>query len=234
VLHRDNIQIKENLKEVRKKIETAARKAGRNPDEITLVAVTKTFRAEMVSAAVAAGITDVGESKVQEGIAKIEQLGKITRWHLIGHLQSNKAAKAVAHFDMIQSLDTIELAEKVSELAARDGKRIECLIEINSSGETEKFGMSPLVALETADSIAALPGITLRGLMTVGPLSDDSDMIKRAFEIGRAVFEKVKKNIGPDIDILSMGMSSDYELAIGYGSTMIRIGSAIFGARPRK
>lgn len=232
--HRNNIHIKENLKEVRQKIEAAARKAGRNPNDITLVAVTKTFRAELISAAVAAGVTDLGESKVQEGMAKIEQLGKIARWHLIGHLQSNKAAKAVAHFDMIQSLDTIELAEKVSDLAVRDGKKIECLIEINSSGETEKFGMSPLVALETADSIAALSGIKLRGLMTVGPLSDDPDMIKRAFEIGRAVFEKVKKTIGPDIDILSMGMSSDYELAINYGSTMVRIGSAIFGARQHK
>lgn len=232
--HRDTVNIKENLKEVRKNIESAARKAGRNAADITLVAVTKTFRAELIPTAIAAGVTDVGESRVQEGMAKIEQLGKIARWHLIGHLQSNKAAKAVACFDMIQSLDTIELAEKVSELAARDGKRIDCLIEINSSGEPDKFGMSPLVALQTADSFAALSGIRLRGLMTVGPLSDDIDMIKRAFEIGRAVFEKMKKAVGPEIEILSMGMSSDYELAIAYGSTMVRIGSAIFGTRPHK
>lgn len=227
----DAARIARNIAAVRARIKEAARRAGRNPDDITLVAVSKTFPVEAIQAAVKAGITEIGESRVQEGIDKIDRLGRIARWHLIGHLQSNKVKKAVGGFDVIQALDSYPLAQKVGDEAVKQGKTIECLIEINSSGETGKFGFSPAEALNAVEEIAKLPGIDLRGLMMVGPLTTDQRRIRAAFEIANKAYGQIRQARGPRINVLSMGMSSDYEMAVEYGSTMVRIGTAIFGGR---
>jgi pyridoxal phosphate enzyme (YggS family) len=224
-------RIAENIKAVKEQIKRVADRSGRDPEGITLVAVSKMFPAEVIEAAVAAGVADIGESRVQEGTDKIKRLGKIARWHMIGHLQSNKAAAAVRHFDMIQSIDSIRLAEKVSQQTVRYDKTIDCLIEIKSSGEDSKYGFLPADALPAAEQIEKLPGINLCGLMTVGPWVADEGRVKKAFDLTVEIFEKTKDALGPKIKILSMGMSSDYRLAIECGSTMIRVGAAIFGER---
>ena len=227
----DAAQIAVNITAVREKIALAARRAGRDQGEITLVAVSKTYPPEAIAAAVEAGVTDIGESRVQEGTDKINSLGPVARWHLIGHLQSNKAARAVGSFDMIQSLDSTAIAEKVSLEAVKLGKTIDCLIEVNSSGEDSKYGFPPDRTIDAADMIARLPGITLRGVMTIGPWTSDEGNIREAFESTRRIFEMMKAKLGERIGILSMGMSSDYELAVACGSTMVRVGTAVFGAR---
>jgi pyridoxal phosphate enzyme (YggS family) len=227
----DATQIAANLQTVKTNINRAAERSGRNPRDIILVSVSKTFPAEAVEAAVSAGATDIGESRIQEATKKIDRLGAITRWHLIGHLQSNKARKAVRYFDLIQSLDSVKLADKVSQEAAEFNKRIDCLIEMNSSGEESKFGFPPEDTLRAAEKIIALPGIRLCGLMTIGPWTTDEGCIKKAFDFTRKTFEEMQKQLGEQITVLSMGMSSDYELAIEFGSTMVRVGTAIFGAR---
>jgi pyridoxal phosphate enzyme (YggS family) len=227
----DVAHIKKNLKAVYDTIDQAARRTGRTPDDITLVAVSKTYPAEAIEAAVAAGATDIGESRVQEGAGKIETLGAITRWHLIGHLQTNKAARAVRYFDMIQSLDSLKLAEKVSQEAHKADRRIDCLIEMNSSGEESKFGFAPQDTLRAAEAMTVLPGIRLCGLMTIGPWTTNEGCIRKAFEFTRETYKQMQKELGPEITVLSMGMSSDYEMAIDCGSTMVRVGTAIFGAR---
>jgi pyridoxal phosphate enzyme (YggS family) len=232
VVHKiDAAQIAANILAVKTKINQAARRAGRNPEEITLVTVSKTFPAEAVEAAVAGGATDIGESRVQEATGKIDTLGPITCWHLIGHLQSNKAKKAAGYFDMIQSIDSLALAEKVSQGAVGLDKKIDCLIEMNSSGEESKFGFQPKDIMPAAEQIIALPGINLCGLMTIGPWTTDKGHIKKAFDFTRQTFQEMQSKLGERINVLSMGMSSDYELAIECGSTMVRVGTAVFGAR---
>ncbi len=227
-------RIAENIKAVKDRIKQAADRSGRDPEGITLVAVSKMFPGEVIEAAVAAGVADIGESRVQEGTDKIKQMGKIARWHMIGHLQSNKAAPAVRHFDMIQSIDSIRLAERVSQQAVRYDKTIDCLIEVKSSGEESKYGFLLADVLTAAEQIEKLPGINLCGLMTVGPWVTDEERVKKAFDLTMGIFEKTKDALGPKIKILSMGMSSDYRLAIECGSTMIRVGAAIFGERHKK
>ncbi len=224
-------EIGENIRAVRQRIERAAREAGRTAGEVTLVAVSKTFPAEMIETAVACGVTDIGENRVQEAAGKIDRLGHIARWHLIGHLQSNKAATAVRLFDMIQALDSAALAQKVSQAATAQGKTVDCLIEVNSSGEATKFGLAPDEVIATAGQIVGLPGIVLRGLMTIGPWTDDADSIRKAFEMTAGLFDRMKTECGPRIDVLSMGMSGDFETAIRCGATMVRVGTAIFGGR---
>ncbi len=216
---------------VREKVDMAAAKSGRRGHDITLVAISKTYPVEAVEAAVAAGATDIGESRIQEAADKIERFSGIARWHLVGHLQSNKAARAVALFDLIQSVDSTRIAEKISIQAQNQGKPQACLIEVNSSGEESKFGFSPETVLADAEKINALPGITVRGLMTIGPWTDNQGCIKAAFDATRNLFELMTDRLGTDCRILSMGMSSDYELAIECGSTMVRVGTAIFGQR---
>lgn len=227
-------QIARNIAAVRSRIDRAARDSGRNPDEIVLVAVSKTVSVEAIDAATASGITDLGESRVQEAIRKIDQASRSVRWHLIGHLQSNKASSAVRYFDLIQSLDSLPLAEKVSQLAQAQEKTVDCLVEVNSSGEAGKFGFAPNDVLRSATLVAALPGIRLRGVMTIGPLTDDAVRIRKAFEQTVGLFAALQREAGRQIEILSMGMSSDFEEAIRCGTTMVRIGAAIFGARESK
>jgi pyridoxal phosphate enzyme (YggS family) len=224
--------IADNLRDLREGIEHACTHCGRTADEITIVAVTKTHPAEVIRLAVAAGLTEIGESRVQEAESKITEVGPIARFHMIGHLQSNKVKKAVRLFDVIESVDSLSLAEEISGRAEEIGKTVECLIEIHSTGEIQKSGVDPELAAELISKVKLLSNIRLTGLMTVGPLTDDEVVIGKAFRLCRKIFEHGREMVGEQFRVLSMGMSDDYRLAILEGATMIRIGTGLFGPRP--
>lgn len=226
--------VEDNVRKVKEKINIAAKSSGRNIDEITLVAVSKRFPVDAIKAAVKYGITDIGESRIQESESKIGELGNIARWHLIGHLQTNKAKKAVPLFDLIQSLDSLKLAGELNQNAEKFDKKVDCLLEINSSGEKTKFGFESSQTLSEMEKIMRLKNIRLRGLMTIGPLSPDKEILRRAFAQTKKLFYKCRDMASESFTILSMGMSSDFDIAIEEGSNMIRVGTAIFGQRPAK
>lgn len=215
------------LEQIRRRIEKAATLP------ITLVAITKTHPVELVREVIQAGVADIGENKIQEAEGKLPFVAGLARFHMVGHLQSNKVKKAVALFDMIQSVDSLSLAQEINRRAGEIGKRIDCLIEVNSSGESQKHGVAPDRAIPLATSMMTLPAIHLRGLMTVGPLTDSQSAIEQAFASTRDLLDAMKRECGDQIGTLSMGMSGDFELAIRHGSTMIRLGSILLGERPR-
>ncbi len=217
--------------ELHGRIAEACEQYDRDADDITIVAVTKTHPAAMVKTAVAAGMHNIGESKIQEAEPKILEVGQIARFHLIGHLQTNKVKKAVSLFDVIQSVDSLKLAEEISRRAGEIGRTIECYIEVNTSGESQKFGVEPDECLDLVREIYKLENINLTGLMTVGPNVDDDDQIRESFRLCRSLFTSAQDIVGNEFDTLSMGMTYDFPLGIAEGATMIRIGTALFGAR---
>ncbi len=231
--------IRERVEAVRRRIAAACVRAGRDPSEVTLVAVTKTVSPAAIQVAYQAGICRFGENRVQEAAAKIYPAllqngeGRTAQWHLIGHLQTNKAKKALELFQVIQSLDSSHLAEALQRHAAVLQRRVEIFIEVNTSGETTKFGVPPNQALQLARSVAELPNLELTGLMTIGVLADDEAVIRRCFRQLRELHAEIgAANLsGVNLRHLSMGMTDDFELAIEEGSTMVRIGRAIFGER---
>ncbi len=215
----------------------SARRAGRNPDDITLMAVTKTFPADRVRQAYAAGLRVFGENRVQEFAGKIDALRDLAqaRWHLIGHLQSNKAAKAAELFLAIDSVDSLKLAEKLNAAAQKLGKTLDVLIEINVGGEAAKSGLAP-DAGDLPEILEAAPGLTslvIRGLMTVPPFAEDPEATRPYFRKLRELRDQVAGRKYPSVqmNVLSMGMSHDFEVAIEEGSTCVRVGTAIFGER---
>ena len=215
-------EIRANLAAVNGRIEAACKRAGRKREEVTLVAVSKTFPAEAVTNAIAAGATHVGENKVQEAREKKPLVSGSARWHLIGHLQSNKAKDAVRIFDVIETIDSLQLAEKVAKAATAAGKRQEVLLQVNLGREEQKSGADPDAVPALARDIAAIEGLSLRGLMTIPPADRDARSHFRAMR-------QLQQRIG--VAELSMGMSEDFEIAIEEGSTIVRVGRAIFGAR---
>jgi pyridoxal phosphate enzyme (YggS family) len=225
--------IAENLKQVRDRIAAATKRVGRDPSLIKLVTVTKTIDPERIRDAVAAGAVILGENRVQEAKDKIEQLGSIASWHLIGHLQTNKAKYAVKLFDLIHSIDTIELAREIDRQAAKIGKVQNVLIEVSIAGEEAKAG----VALEgTADLVkeaAKLEHISISGLMTMPPFLEDPEAVRPYFRKLRELATSITNKGIPNVSMqeLSMGMSGDFEVAVEEGSTMVRVGTAIFGER---
>jgi pyridoxal phosphate enzyme (YggS family) len=224
-------ELSDRLKEIELKIADVCRTCGRQSSEITIVAVTKTFPPETVEEALRAGLTHIGENRIQEAERKVEVIRERGSFHLIGNLQSNKVKKAVSMFDWIQTIDDYDIAFEISKRAVEQGRKVQVLIEVNSSGESQKHGAEPDEVLKIAERVMSLPQLTLRGLMTVGPLTDDVAAIQRAFGETFLQFTKLQKLCGKQIDTLSMGMSDDYELAIREGSTMIRLGSVLFGRR---
>ncbi len=226
---KDNIS--KNLVELHGRIAEACEKYNRDADDITIVAVTKTHSPAVIRTAVAAGLHNIGESKIQEAEPKIIEVGQIARFHLVGHLQTNKVKKAVHLFDMIQSVDSIKLAEEVSRRAGEVDRTIECLIEVNCSGESQKYGVAPDQCLDLVRQVSQLSNIDLVGLMTVGPFVDDEQTVRDAFRICRQLFKAGQDIVGDKFDTLSMGMTHDFPLAIAEGATMIRIGTALFGER---
>jgi pyridoxal phosphate enzyme (YggS family) len=177
------------------------------------------------------GLDECGENRVQEGIEKIKTVSPRPVWHFIGHLQRNKARKATEYFDVIQTVDSYELAELISGRALELNKKMEIYLQLNSTDESQKSGFYPGEILDFADKINKLPGLTLSGLMTIGPFTDNTDEIKRSFSLTKEMFDKLSNEIGSRFNRLSMGMSGDFEIALEYGANVLRIGTAIFGPR---
>lgn len=213
-----------NLHEVEQRIAAACQRAGRARSEVTLVAVSKTFPAEAVTAAFAAGVTDVGENRVQETRDKQPLVSGRGRWHLIGHLQSNKAKDAVRLFDMIQTVDSFALAEKIGRAAEGEGKVQDVLVQVNIGREAQKSGAEIEQLPALVNAVKGLASVRLRGLMAIPPVGS-ADAVRTYFRELRTLRDSV------GLEHLSMGMSEDFEVAIEEGSTLVRIGRAIFGSR---
>ena len=224
--------ILENLNEVLGKIAAAAEKSGRNPDEITLVAVSKTKPVELIKEAVGCGVTQLGENRVQEVMEKFEYI-EGANWHLIGHLQKNKVKYIVDKAVLIHSVDSFELAKEIDKHAKKVGKIQDILIQVNISGEESKSGIEPLNAEEICRQVAKLENVKIKGFMTMAPREAGESELHRIFGGLKALMEEIKeKNIeNVELKELSMGMSGDYEIAIMEGATIVRVGTGIFGTR---
>lgn len=225
--------IRENIAETERQITDACRRTGRAADEVSLIAVSKTKPLAMLMEAYEAGVRDFGENRVQELVEKIPAMPEDIRWHMIGHLQRNKVKYIVGKVYMIHSVDSLELAKEISREAVKRHVSVKILLEVNVAGEESKFGMTPGEALSLAGAVAALPGIEVKGLMTVAPYVKDQ-------EENRPCFQKLKqlsvdiygKNIDNiSMDVLSMGMTGDYSVAVEEGATYVRVGTGIFGER---
>lgn len=222
-----------NLENVRARIRAACERAGRNPDEVTLLAVSKGQPPELIKAASELGLNLFGENKVQEAKAKIPLCPSRLHWHMIGHLQSNKCRDAVHFFEMIQSVDSLELAREINKWADKSAKTMPILLEVNIAGESTKFGFKPETLLAELPAINALPRIEINGLMTMAPWTLDAEKVRPVFRRLREIKAECERILGASLRHLSMGMSSDYEVAIEEGSTIVRIGTAIFGERKK-
>lgn len=229
----ERIDIAGNVARVRERIARAAERAGRRPEEVRLVAVCKVVGAERVREAVAAGVTDLGENYVQEAAAKREAVGEEASWHLIGHLQRNKAARAVAIFDMIQTADSLRIAEAIGKHAEAAGKTMQVLLQVNTSGEESKYGVEPEQVGGLLEAVAAVPGLRVKGLMTIGRWDPDPERARPEFRQLATLAGSLEGRTGAEMTWLSMGMSHDFEVAIEEGANLVRIGTGIFGPRPR-
>ena len=234
-----SMSIAENIAGVRERIAAAARRAGRSPEEITLMGVSKTFPVESIRDAYQAGLRIFGENRVQEFAGKAEALRDLreAEWHLIGHLQSNKAAKAAELFDAVDSVDSLRMSEKLNAAAVSADKKLSVLIEINVGGEQAKSGLAP-VSEELEQILQGAPrwgNLKIRGLMTVPPYTEDPQGARPYFQELRKIRDSIAARKLPHIssEILSMGMSHDFEVAIEEGSTVVRLGTAIFGERAK-
>jgi PLP dependent protein len=215
-----------NLASVRERIARAAERAGRRPDDVLLIGVSKTVEAERVRQAVAAGLSALGENRVQEAKEKIAALGRPVPWHLIGHLQTNKVRDALAAFDLVHSLDRLDLARECDRRARQQGRPVDALVQVNVGGEAVKGGFEPDELGPALDAIAKLDHVRVRGLMTIPPLVERAEQARGWFRM----LADLAKRYG--LAELSMGMSADFEVAIEEGATMVRVGTAIFGPRP--
>lgn len=240
LLHFSFMTIAENVARIRQRMAAAARRAGRGTDEAVLMAVTKTHSPEMIREAYEAGIRVFGENRVQEFAGKADVLRDLSHaeWHMIGHLQSNKATKAVELFAAVDSVDSVKLAQRLEDAAAGAGKTLDVLIEINIGGEEAKSGVRPgsRELEELLQAAGGLERLRLRGLMTVPPFTDDPEAARPYFRKLCRLRDEIRARHLPRIgmDLLSMGMSHDFEVAIEEGSTCVRVGTAIFGEREKQ
>ncbi len=225
------MSLAENLQKIQHRIRAACDRCDREPNSVTLLAVTKSQPPETVRAAADLGLTPFGENKVQEAKAKIPLCPGWLRWHFIGHLQSNKCRDAVELFQMIQSVDSLSLAQEISKRADQAAKTMPVLLEVNIAGEASKFGYQPEQLLVELKNINALPRIEIHGLMTVPPWSAEPEKARPHFQRLRELKIQCEQILGAPLPCLSMGMSGDYEVAIKEGATMVRIGTALFGPR---
>jgi pyridoxal phosphate enzyme (YggS family) len=238
-------KLSENLKRIRERMAAACERRGRRPEDVRLVAVTKTIEVDVVRSAIEAGLVDLGESRVQELIRRagmirehlsrrrsMERTDAPTdpRWHMVGHLQRNKVRMLLPWVEYIHSLDSLRLAEEISEEAVRINRVIPVLMEVNVSGEKSKYGLAVGAVPHLAENIRTLPGIRVVGLMTMAPYSDDPEDARPHFARLREVFEdmQTERILGPEFRELSMGMSGDFEVGIEEGATMVRVGTALF------
>lgn len=236
-------KLHDNLKRVEHRIADACAKAGRNPNEVRLIAVTKYATPDIIRTLIDLGVRDIGESRVQELTRRAavikEWVGRKTvaegepaepRWHMVGHFQRNKVRQALPWLHMIHSVDSLRLAEEIDSQASKLGMRMPALLEVNASGESSKGGVAVAATTHLAEQIASLKHVDLRGLMTIAPLTDDAAAIRHTFQRVREIFEEIvgERLCGPQFRELSMGMSNDFEHAIEFGATYVRIGSALF------
>jgi len=222
-----------NIARVRERICNTALQAGRNPEEVTLVAVTKKVGLSRIKEAIDAGLTTFGENYVQEAREKISQIGQGVTWHMVGHLQTNKVKYVVPLFSMIHSVDSVHLAQEISKRAIKLGKSIDVLIQVNISGEETKSGITYDRLIQRLEAIAPLKGIQVRGLMTMPPYFSDPEITRPYFKKLRQLRDRLIPSLPDSVSLshLSMGMSGDFEVAIEEGATMVRVGTAIFGER---
>ncbi len=224
--------IQENLQEVRERINEASRFSGRKPEDITLIAVTKTHSADMINEAISLGITDIGENKVQEVNEKYPFVNPVN-WHLIGHLQTNKVKQIIDKVSLIHSVDSVKLLDEIEKQSSLSGITSNVLIQVNISGEESKFGIKPCDTERIIEYNEGLKNVKIRGLMTIAPKLYEGFTNAKHFENIRRIFVDIgaKKYDNSNMRYLSMGMSGDFEEAIRCGSNMVRVGSAIFGKR---
>jgi pyridoxal phosphate enzyme (YggS family) len=226
--------ISQNLEQVREQIAHAAANSGRAPDEIELVAITKTHPAERVREAIEAGQTLFGESRVQEARVKIPELPSNIHWHFVGHLQKNKIRQALPLFELIHSLDSLALAQEINRIAEGEGLHPRVLLEVNVAGEGSKFGFSPDKLREQMEELLALPRLSILGLMTIPPLAEEAEASRKYFVRLRELRDRLQTAFRVDLAQLSMGMTQDFPIAVEEGATLVRVGTAIFGERTRR
>jgi pyridoxal phosphate enzyme (YggS family) len=225
--------VAQNLGEILDRIASAASRSGRSAGDVELVAVSKTFPAQSVRDAWDAGQAVFGESRVQEAVAKIPDLPGAIRWHFIGHLQKNKVRRALPLFELFHGIDSFDLAKDMDRIAAEEGAFPRALLEVNVAGEASKFGFQPEVIEREIDALLTLPRVQVEGLMTIAPYADDPEASRPYFRALRELRDRLEKQAGVPLPRLSMGMSGDFEVAIEEGATLVRVGSAIFGSRPK-
>jgi pyridoxal phosphate enzyme (YggS family) len=228
------INIEANLNRVRDEITQAAKVSGRNLTDVELVAVTKTHPVEVVREAIGAGQVVFGESKVQEARAKIPFLPSHLRWHFIGHLQKNKIRHALPLFEMIHSVDSLDLAQAIDRVAQEDGLHPRILLEVNVAGEGSKFGFKATTLRAELESLLMLSRLSIEGLMCIPPLAEEAEASRRYFVELREVRDALEKEFHVKLPQLSMGMTNDYGVAVEEGATLVRVGTAIFGERKRR
>lgn len=225
-------EIVKNLEGIRQRIENASKRSGRSPDDVTLIAVTKTYSPKLINEAIDAGVTDIGENKVQEVVEKFDKV-KPVRWHLIGHLQTNKVKYIIDKVYMIHSVDSIKLMDEIERQAKKHNVKMKILIQVNITGEETKFGISPDEIDEMLEHAKTLDNVEVCGLMTIMPKVDNEVSLRLHFVNIKRIYIDIssKKYDNICMKYLSMGMSGDFETAIEEGSNMVRIGRAIFGER---
>jgi pyridoxal phosphate enzyme (YggS family) len=227
------MNLADNLEKVQQRIRAACERSDREPNSVTLLAVTKGQPPEAVSAAAGLGLILFGENKVQEARAKIPLCPGRVRWHFIGHLQSNKCREAVELFEMIQSVDQLSLAQEINKRAEPAARTLPVLLEVNVAGEASKFGYAPVRLLAELKEFNALKRLTVQGLMTVPPWTSEPEKARPHFRRLRELKLECEQILGAPLPHLSMGMSGDFEVAIEEGATIIRLGTALFGPRPK-
>jgi PLP dependent protein len=225
--------IAENLAGIHARIAAACDRAGRTPDSVRLMAVSKNQPPERVEEAASLGLGLFGENRVQEARAKIPMCPGRLEWHLIGHLQSNKARDAVALFRMVQGVDSLDLARELQKQAEKQARTLPVLLEVNVAGEASKFGWAPERLLAELPEANRLGRLEIHGLMTVAPYAVDAERVRPVFRRLRELRDRAEQMLGAPLPVLSMGMSGDLEVAIEEGATLVRIGTALFGPRPR-
>jgi len=226
--------VAQNLERVREQIAGAAAKVGRAVDETELVAITKMHPADKVREAIEAGQTLFGESRVQEARAKIPELRSNLRWHFVGHLQKNKIRHALPLFELFHSIDSLALAQDMNRVANEEGMHPRVLLEVNVAGEGSKFGFKPETVRAEMESLLALPRLSIEGLMCIPPLAEEAEASRAFFVQLRELRDALEKEFDLKLPQLSMGMTSDFMVAVEEGATLVRVGTAIFGERSRK
>jgi len=225
--------LKENIEEIRRRIDNAAARSGRRACDISIIAVSKTVEADIIIRAIGLGVRDMGENKVQELCGKYGIIGNRCRWHMIGHLQTNKVKYIIDKVDLIHSLDRIELAREIQKRAEKAGKIVKALVQVNISEEESKSGIPKEMTLPFLRELSGFRNLKIKGLMTIAPYAENPEKVRHVFrDLRKLLIDMRKENIDNiDMDCLSMGMSNDFEIAIEEGANMVRIGTAIFGPR---